>query len=57
MPASTLSTNRRRQIMELVAKNLRRSFAQIVVISHQEDVLRQADRRLVLREGEVVSSG
>ncbi|MDK2465235.1 MAG: hypothetical protein QI223_10770, partial [Candidatus Korarchaeota archaeon] len=50
-------SDRRRQIMELVAKNLRGSFAQIVVISHQEDVLRQADRSLVLREGEVVRAG
>jgi len=49
--------DRRRQIMELVARNLRRSFAQIVVISHQEDALRHADRHLVLREGEVVKAG
>jgi len=39
--------------MELVTTNLKKHFAQIVAISHQEDVLRYADRHVVMREGEL----
>jgi len=46
-------SQRRKKIMELVTTNLRKHFAQIVAISHQEDVLRYADRHVVMRDGEL----
>ncbi len=44
-------SQRRKRIMELVTTNLRRHFSQIVAISHQEDVLRYADRQMIMRDG------
>lgn len=46
-------SQRRKKIMELVTTNLRKHFAQIVAISHQEDVLRYVDRHVVMRDGEL----
>ena len=45
---------RRDSIMELIASNLRKSFEQVIVISHQEDVLRYAEQRVELLDGMVV---
>jgi len=45
-------SDRRKNIMEMVTTNLKKHFTQIVVISHQEDVLRYADRHVVMSDGE-----
>jgi len=44
-------SERREKIMELMAENLRKSFKQVIVISHQEDVLKYADVRVEMRDG------
>jgi len=46
-------SERRDKIMELMAKNLKRSFKQVVVISHQEDVLKYADTKVEMRDGTI----
>ena|GEM_PF-2261742 len=44
-------SERREKIMELMARNLKKSFKQVIVISHQEDVLRYADTKVEMRDG------
>ncbi len=44
-------SERREKIMELMARNLKKSFKQVIVISHQEDVLKYADTRVEMRDG------
>ena len=47
-------SERRRAIMLLLKKELRETFDQIIVISHHEDVLKEADHRITLSEGRII---
>jgi len=47
-------TERRRAVMNLLKRELRETFDQIFVISHQEDVLREAEHRITMDNGRIV---